>query len=95
MGLNVQLARLDNTDSRRAKKLGALALGTLSSVLIIPAVAGIRLNDSPSLPLGPYVVTSDRSADLVEFCPTEPHASLAAERVVTAVWEAAPMTEHR
>jgi type IV secretory pathway protease TraF len=74
------LARLKNTNQRRAKRLGILALGTLGSVLLVPAIAGVRLNDSPSLPVGLYVVTSDRSADLVEFCPTEPYASLAAER---------------
>src|SRR5260370_23703409 len=79
------LARLKNTNRRRAKRLGilglgTLALGTLGSVLMVPAIAGVRLNDSPSLPVGPYMVTSDRSADLVEFCPIEPYASLAAER---------------
>jgi conjugative transfer signal peptidase TraF len=74
------LAQLENTNRKRAKKLGMLALGTLIPVLIIPAIAGVRLNYSPSLPVGLYMVTSDRSADLVEFCPTEPSASLAAER---------------
>src|SRR5438270_2330544 len=74
------LAQLENTDRKRAKKLGMLALGTLTSVLIIPAFAGIRLNYSPSLPVGLYVVTSDRSSDLIEFCPTGPYASLAANR---------------
>jgi conjugative transfer signal peptidase TraF len=74
------LVRLKNMNRRRAKSLGILALGTLGSVLMVPAIAGVRLNDSPSLPVGLYVVTSDRSADLVEFCPTEPYASLAAGR---------------
>jgi conjugative transfer signal peptidase TraF len=74
------LARLENTDCKRAKKLGMLALGTLTSALIIPAIAGVRLNYSPSLPIGLYMVTSDPRADLVAFCPTEPYASLAIER---------------
>src|SRR4051794_10650184 len=74
------LAQLENTDCKRAKKLGMLALGTLIPVLIIPVIACVRLNYSPSLPVGLYVVASDHSADLVEFCPTEPYASLAAER---------------
>src|SRR5258708_4989333 len=74
------LARLKNTDRIRAKRLGILTLGTLGSVLMVPVIAGVRLNDSPSLPVGLYVVTSDRGAGLVEFCPTEPYASLAAER---------------
>ena len=74
------LARLRTADRRRARKVGLLALGTLGCMLMVPAIAGVRLNDSPSLPVGLYVVTSDRSADLVEFCPTEPYASLAVER---------------
>lgn len=74
------LARLRTTDRRRARKVGLVALGTLGCMLMVPAIAGVRLNVSPSLPVGLYVVTSDRSADLVEFCPTEPYASLAAER---------------
>jgi conjugative transfer signal peptidase TraF len=74
------LARLRTTDRKRARKVGLLALGTLGCVLMLPVIAGVRLNDSLSLPVGLYKVTSDRSADLVEFCPTEPYASLAAER---------------
>jgi type IV secretory pathway protease TraF len=54
------LARLENTDRKRAKKLEMLALGTMTSALIIPAIAGVRLNYSPSLPVGLYMVTSDR-----------------------------------
>ncbi len=43
-------------------------------------ILGIRVNLSPSLPRGLYVVTGDPAAKLVEFCPAEPFASLAAER---------------
>jgi conjugative transfer signal peptidase TraF len=57
-----------------------LALVPLISVLIIPALTGIKLNYSPSLPVGLYVVTSDPKANIVEFCPTEPYASLAVSR---------------
>jgi conjugative transfer signal peptidase TraF len=38
---------------------------------------GIRINTSPSLPLGLYIVTSNAGANLVEFCPVQPFASLA------------------
>ena len=41
---------------------------------------GVRLNASPSLPIGLYVVTSDPNAELVEFCPDEPAASVGSER---------------
>jgi conjugative transfer signal peptidase TraF len=37
---------------------------------------GLRINTSPSLPVGIYVVTTDPSTNLVEFCPAEPFAAL-------------------
>jgi len=37
---------------------------------------GLRINTSPSLPIGLYIVTANRSAALVEFCPAEPFARL-------------------
>jgi conjugative transfer signal peptidase TraF len=74
------LVRLKSTDRRQAKNLGMIALGTLFSVLFIPSFAGVRVNDSPSLPVGLYVLTSDQKANLVEFCPTGTAASLSAER---------------
>lgn len=40
--------------------------------------AGLRINSTPSLPMGLYVV--ETSAPLVEFCPPEPFARLSAER---------------
>lgn len=41
---------------------------------------GLRINTSPSLPVGLYVVTTDRSASLVEFCPEDPFARLSLTR---------------
>ncbi len=41
---------------------------------------GIRVNASPSLPIGLYRITSEVAAKLVEFCPAEPFASLSAHR---------------
>ncbi len=61
------------------KRLAAVALGILSLVFIIPAVAGIRINESPSLPIGLYMI-NDKSGHLVEFCPAEPFALLAMQR---------------
>ena len=58
----------------------ALAVfATLSWVSLIPSLVGIRINTSPSLPLGLYLVT-DKDSNLVEFCPPEPFASLALRR---------------
>ncbi len=74
------LPLLRNAHRVRAKRIALVIGGTLVSVLAIPAAVGLRLNDSPSLPVGIYVVTPDQSADLVEFCPPEPFASFAARR---------------
>jgi len=41
---------------------------------------GIRINTSPSLPVGLYQVASGPDATLVEFCPPEPFASMANAR---------------
>jgi conjugative transfer signal peptidase TraF len=41
---------------------------------------GVRVNASPSLPIGLYRITSDKWAKLIEFCPAEPFASLSARR---------------
>jgi conjugative transfer signal peptidase TraF len=43
-------------------------------------VAGLRINASPSLPIGLYVTSSEPSANLIDFCPAEPFASLALSR---------------
>jgi conjugative transfer signal peptidase TraF len=42
--------------------------------------AGLRINTSPSLPMGLYVVSRNLNANLVEFCPAEPFGSLAIVR---------------
>src|SRR4051794_24193015 len=60
--------------------------GLSSSAVVIVILAGvfhltgIRVNASASLPIGLYRTTSDPSANLVEFCPAEPFASLSATR---------------
>jgi conjugative transfer signal peptidase TraF len=41
---------------------------------------GLRINTSPSLPVGLYVVTSNSGANLIEFCPAEPFAALSLAR---------------
>jgi conjugative transfer signal peptidase TraF len=54
--------------------------GTLALALVA-SWAGLRLNDSPSMPTGLYVRTSAESiASLVVFCPAEPFARLSIER---------------
>ena len=54
--------------------------GTLV-VAVAAAWAGLRFNDSPSMPTGLYVRTSSESnASLVVFCPSAPFARLSVER---------------
>jgi conjugative transfer signal peptidase TraF len=47
--------------------------------------AGLRINASPSLPMGLYIVSDSLDANLVEFCPPEPFANLAIVRGWRAV----------
>ena len=60
--------------------------GFLVSGLVITGMCtglqqgGLRVNASSSLPIGLYRMTSDKTAELVEFCPAEPFASVSATR---------------
>ena len=54
--------------------------GTLALALVA-SWAGLRFNDSPSMPTGLYVRTSSESnTSLVVFCPVEPFARSSVER---------------
>jgi len=58
----------------------AFGAGTLALTLVA-SWAGLRLNDSPSMPTGLYVRTSSESrSSLIVFCPAEPFARLSVER---------------
>lgn len=63
-----------------AKRIIKIALMTMVGIFAICGVAGIRINGSPSLPVGLYLVTAHSDANLVEFCPTGSFAQLAIER---------------
>jgi conjugative transfer signal peptidase TraF len=58
------------------------ASATLAVVMLFCCASklGIRINTSPSLPIGLYQVASGPDATLVEFCPPEPFGSLANAR---------------
>jgi conjugative transfer signal peptidase TraF len=62
------------------KKLILVGLSAFVLPFILMGTEGIRINCSPSLPLGFYKTTSDSSARLVEFCPPEPYGRYMAER---------------
>ncbi len=70
-----QSARLRKT--RRAV-LGAI--GVVLAVFQLSGVFGLRINTSPSLPMGLYIITAYADANLVEFCPVEPFATLSIVR---------------
>jgi conjugative transfer signal peptidase TraF len=66
--------------------LSALLRGGLVGLLVLAGVtatlhfADIRVNASASLPIGFYKITGDPTAELIEFCPPEPFASLSSRR---------------
>jgi conjugative transfer signal peptidase TraF len=62
------------------RKLGITAAAALTGSFLVCGFTGVRFNSSPSLPLGMYVTTADEHANLVEFCPAEPFASLSIAR---------------
>jgi conjugative transfer signal peptidase TraF len=53
--------------------------GLLVTLFVVPGQLGVRINTTPSLPVGLYISCSDAS-QLVEFCPPEPAASVARHR---------------
>ena len=56
-----------------------MAAATFVIAFAATSALGLRVNASPSLPLGLYQATSTNSG-LVEFCPDEPAASVAIKR---------------
>ena len=74
------LDRLRNARPCIVRRIAVLAVGLLACTFQICDLFGIRINTSPSLPIGLYRTTSDPNASLVEFCPVEPFASLAFAR---------------
>jgi conjugative transfer signal peptidase TraF len=61
----------------KLRRAALVAFVVSIAVFQLFGLLGLRINTSPSLPVGLYVVTTDRSANLVEFCPAEPFARLA------------------
>lgn len=65
---------------RMGRTIGLKCLIALFICFQFCDIIGLRINTSPSLPLGFYVTTPKPGANLVEFCPVEPFASLALSR---------------
>jgi conjugative transfer signal peptidase TraF len=70
--------RIRATPFRKVRRIGLIAFGVLLATFEVFGLVGLRLNFSPSLPVGVYV--ESRRANLVEFCPAEPFGSLAIAR---------------
>lgn len=64
----------------KVRRAALIAIVVSIAVFQLFGLLGLRVNTSPSLPVGLYVVTADRSANLVEFCPAEPFAALSLTR---------------
>jgi conjugative transfer signal peptidase TraF len=83
MSLTVTYGRWHSRRTARFGLLVRIAVIAFAGVVIsfqIYGWLGIRINTSPSLPLGFYIATSDAAGGLIEFCPTEPFASFALSR---------------
>ena len=72
--------RIRNTSAAPIRRLALVAFSVAFAAFQLFGVAGLRINSSPSLPIGLYWTGSNPGAQLVEFCPAEPFASLAISR---------------
>ena len=72
--------RFGDTPLAAVKRLGMIAVGVLIGTFQLCGWVGLRINASPSLPVGLYLTSSKPEANLAEFCPAEPFASLAISR---------------
>jgi conjugative transfer signal peptidase TraF len=61
-------------------RAGLAATGVVVATFQLSGALGLRINTSPSLPMGLYITTADAGANLVEFCPVEPFATLSIVR---------------
>lgn len=66
--------------ARTLRRAGLIAVGVVLAVFQIGGFVGLRINLSPSLPMGLYLTTPTADARMVEFCPAEPFATLAIKR---------------
>ena len=80
--------RIRETKWRRMAILVVAISASLFALFAITGTAGIRINATPSLPIGLYV-KADASSKLIEFCPVGPSAWLAASRGYRAAGDCA------
>ncbi len=72
--------RLGKTRVSVIRRLALVVAGVSIGTFQFCGFLGLRINTSPSLPEGLYITSADHHANLVEFCPAEPFATLAIVR---------------
>lgn len=68
------------SEKRHLSYFATVIAMVFAAPFVLASAMGIRINISPSLPLGFYRKTADPRARLAEFCPQEPYAQIAIER---------------
>jgi conjugative transfer signal peptidase TraF len=74
------LDRVRNTRFAMVRRIGSVAAIVSVGTFQLCGLLGIRINTSPSLPVGLYLITTEGNANLVEFCPAEPFAAVSLVR---------------
>src|SRR5690348_398812 len=72
--------RMRKTRVAAVRRLALIVFGVALATFQVFGLAGIRINTSPSLPIGLYSTSTNPGDGLIEFCPAEPFASLASSR---------------
>ena len=72
--------RVRKTRVTAVRRLALIVFGVALATFQLCGLAGIRINASPSLPIGVYSTSTNPGDGLVEFCPAEPFAGLASSR---------------
>lgn len=72
--------KLRETQFTKLRPVGIISLVGIVAAFQLFGMFGLRLNGSPSLPIGLYITSSESSTNLIEFCPAEPFASVALSR---------------
>jgi len=80
MTLTGLFSRLGKPRTATARRPAITILIIMVGTFEICGLAGLRINRSPSLPVGLYLVTASSDANLVEICPAAPFAELALVR---------------
>jgi conjugative transfer signal peptidase TraF len=75
-----QLASFQRVRLATALTIVLVTAGSSAAIFGLCAWFGVRINMSPSLPVGLYSITTGNSASLVEFCLAGPFAALSLRR---------------